>query len=133
MESQICENTPGGRGAASPVIPDLEPSFRRNISPCGYERLMLAADGENAALYFQSFAHCPSSLPAKVALCFDTLAHSSVRNSPEMIIMHHALGVFSLPAVPKSGRIPALPAGPAPVGPTPVGPEVDPPLRLPLS
>ncbi len=50
---------------------------------------------ENPVLCFHAFAHCPSSLTSKFALCFDTLTHSSSRNSPEMIIIHHALGVFS--------------------------------------
>ncbi len=50
---------------------------------------------ENPILCFQALAHCPLSLTSFFALCFDTLAHSSSRNSPEMIIIHHALGVFS--------------------------------------
>jgi len=50
---------------------------------------------EIPALYFQGVAHCPSSLTSKIALCFDTLAHCSVRKPPVLIIMHHALGVFS--------------------------------------
>src|SRR5579862_5736239 len=65
-----------------------------------------------APVYFQRLAHCPSLLTSFFALCFDTLAHSSLRNSPEVIIMHHALWVFSLPAVPNReeflGRPPAL-------------------------
>jgi hypothetical protein len=92
MESQICKNTPG-RGT-SPLIPDLEPRFRQNISPRGYECRMLAANCENAALCFQSVAHCSASLPSKIALCFVTLAHCSSSNSSEMIIMHRALGFF---------------------------------------
>ena len=49
---------------------------------------------ENRPLYFQSFAHCPLSLTSKFALCFDTLAHCSSRNSPEMIIIHHCPMLF---------------------------------------
>ena len=105
MESQICENAPG-RGAASPLIPDLEPSFRQNISPRGYECRMLGANGENAVLCFQSFAHCPPSLPSKIALCFVTLAHCSARKPPVLIIMHHALCFFSASQTRKIGRVP---------------------------
>jgi hypothetical protein len=50
---------------------------------------------ENRPLYFQSFAHCPLSLTSFFALCFDTLAHSSSRNSPVLIVMHHCPSIFS--------------------------------------
>jgi hypothetical protein len=50
---------------------------------------------ENPVLCFHALAHCPLSLTSRFALCFDTLTHSSSRNSPGMIFIHHALGVFS--------------------------------------
>jgi len=50
---------------------------------------------ENPVLCFHALAHCPLSLSSFFALCFDTLTHSSSRNSPVLILIHHALGVFS--------------------------------------
>src|SRR5579862_4201443 len=65
---------------------------------------------EIATLSFQAFAHCPSSLTSFFALCFDTLTHCSVRNSPVLIIIHHCPYIFSPDYVASA----ALSAGPAP-------------------
>jgi hypothetical protein len=52
---------------------------------------------EIGLLCFQSLAHCPSLLPSFFALCFDTLTNCSVRNSPVLIFMQHALCFFCSP------------------------------------
>src|SRR5579862_4409596 len=76
-------------------------SFRAVEHSCGGLNAPLSSPTVAIApVYFQRLAHCPSLLTSFFALCFDTLAHSSVRNSHEMIIMHHALCFFSHPAVP---------------------------------